>query len=55
MSGAFINVTDKELNKIFDKINYEINNAEAMNLFLDSDIIIKYENNYYIAYFHVSS
>jgi hypothetical protein len=55
MSGAFINVADKELNKLFEKVMHEVNNAEAMNLFLDSDIIIKYEKNYYIAYFHVSS
>jgi hypothetical protein len=55
MSGAFINEKSKDLIILGKKISNKIKKAETMNLYLNSDIIIKKEDKIYIAYFHVAS
>lgn len=55
MSGSFLTQKNKELNKLSIQIENELKKAEEMFMSLDSDIIIKKENDYYVAYYHVHS
>jgi hypothetical protein len=53
MSGAFISIEEKKLDKLLDRIKTQLIKAEEMNLYLDSNINITKEDNIYKAYMHV--